>query len=37
VRLVHGEQKSLEALAAAIRTELKRKVSIAALAEGYEA
>ena len=37
VRLVHGEQKSLEALAAVIRTELKRKVSIAALAEGYEA
>jgi len=36
VRLVHGEQKSLEGLAAAIRTELKRKVSIAAFAEGYE-
>jgi metallo-beta-lactamase family protein len=36
VRLVHGEPKSLEGLAAVIRTELKRKVSIAAFAEGYE-
>jgi len=37
VRLVHGEQKSLEGLAAAIRTELKRNVSIAAFDEGYDA
>ena len=36
VRLVHGEPKSLEGLAATIRTELGRKVSIAALAESYE-
>jgi metallo-beta-lactamase family protein len=36
VRLVHGEPKSLEALAAAVRTELARKVSIAAFAESYE-
>jgi len=36
VLLVHGEQKSLEGLAAATRTELERKVSIAAFAESYE-
>jgi hypothetical protein len=33
---VHGEPKSLEALAAAVRTELGRGVSFAAFAEGYE-
>jgi metallo-beta-lactamase family protein len=36
VRLVHGEQKSLEALAAAVRTELARKVSIAGFGEGQD-
>jgi metallo-beta-lactamase family protein len=36
VRLVHGEQKSLEGLAAVVRTELKRDVSISAFAEGYD-
>ncbi len=35
VLLVHGEQKSLEGLAAVIRTELGRKVRIAVLGESY--
>jgi hypothetical protein len=36
VLLVHGEQKSLEALAAAVRAELSREVNIAAFAKSYE-
>ena len=36
VLLVHGEKKSLEGLAAAVRTELGREVSIAAFAKSYE-
>jgi metallo-beta-lactamase family protein len=37
VLLVHGEPKSLEGLAAAVRAQLGRKVSIAAFAKSYEA
>jgi metallo-beta-lactamase family protein len=36
VLLVHGEPKSLEGLAAVIRTELARKVTIAAFAKSHE-
>jgi hypothetical protein len=36
VLLVHGEPKSLEGLAAAVRAELARKVSIAGFGEGHE-